>query len=251
MFTCPPSVEPLPYTLGFLAFPPRCVPSTATEETRICSEQVRSHREQLHHEREALERVAAAQTLADRAWQKEEDARRERREKLKEQALKAEIEWERMGGRVRSTEEISEELRRKLDEAACWTEEERALRGAWEAYDKAWERITSSIRPVKTFTFRKVTFTFGEVPWPVLSYPAEVANLENITGPAVSKFLLHPHREPQKSRKEKLRDAVLRYHPDKFEGRILPRIIDEDRARVQKGVEIVMKCLNELMNAAD
>ena len=251
MFSCPPSVEPSPYIPGFLAYPLGNVPSLAAEEGRIFRERVKSHREKLQQEREALERTEEVRTLADRAWQEAEDARRVRREKLKEEALKAEIEWEHMGGRVRSTEEIGEELRRKLDEEARWTDEERALRRAWEEYDKAWERLTSSIRPVKTFTFRKVKFTFGDVPWPTLSQPAGAVDLENITGPAIANFLLHPHREPQKSRKEKLRDAVLRYHPDKFDGRILPRVIDEDKARVQKGVEMVMKCLNELMSAAN
>jgi len=259
MFTRPPSENsPPPYSPGYLAYPPGGIPSAAAEEAHLFRERVTLHREKLQQEREELKRAKAAQTAEDNAWQKEENARRIRRERIKEEALRAEIEWERMGGRVRGPDEIDAKLRRKLDEDARLTDEERAFRRAWEEYDKGWERLAMSIRPSKTFTFRKVAFTFADVPWPVLRQPATAESLtgnnaalelEDITGVAVAKFLLHPQRDPKKSKKEKLRDAMLRYHPDKFEGRILPRVVSEDRACVQEGVGIVMKCLNELMSA--
>jgi hypothetical protein len=251
MFTRPSSENtPPPYTPGYIAFPLGGAPSLADEEARLFRIRVQQHRAKVQQEQEELERAKAAQTAADLAWQAEEDAHRARLEEIKEEALKAEIEWERMGGRRR---EMDPEVRKRLDDEASLTDEELRLRRAWEEYDKAWERLMISIRPVKTFIFRKVAFSFTDVPWPVLpdtdpvTGNTPVLELKHITAPAVAKFLLDPHRDPGKSRREKLRDAILRYHPDKFEGRILPRIISEDRARVQEGVSIVMRCLNELM----
>lgn len=251
MFTRPPS--PPPYVPGYIAYPLGLATNPAAEEARLFRERVQQHRAQVQQEQENLERAKAAQTAADEAWEAAEAAQRARLEEIKEAALRAEIEWERMGGRRR---DMDPELRKRLDDEACLTDEERALRRAWEAYDKAWDRLAMSVRPVKTFTFRKVSFAFQDVPWPVLPplsrrTDADMApdvQLEDITTQNVAHFLLHPHRMPEKSRKEKLRDAVLRYHPDKFEGRILPRIVSEDRARVQEGVSIVMRCLNELMD---
>lgn len=241
MFTRPSS-DPPPYTPGYIAYPMGSAPNPAAEEARLFRERVQQHRVKVQEEQEELERAKAAQTAADIAWQAAEDARHARLQEIREAALKAEIEWERMGGRRRV---MDPDVRKKLDEEASLTEEERALRRAWEEYDKGWERLWTSVRPVKTFTFRKIAFAFSDVPWPVMP---PVVDVRDITTSGVAKFLLHAHRTPDKTRKEKLRDAVLRYHPDKFEGRILPRIISEDRARVQEGVSTVMRCLNELMS---
>jgi len=72
--------------------------------------------------------------------------------------------------------------------------------------------------------------------------------LEDFTYAAIDRFLLHPAREPSKARRDKLRDAILRYHPDKF-SRYLHRIVEEDRARVHEGVVIVTRHLNQLMSS--
>ena len=252
MFTRPPSDHtPPPYTPGYIAFPLGGAPNPAVEEARLFRERVQQHRAKAQQEREELERVKQAQTEADKAWEAAEEVKRARLQEMEEAALKAEIEWERMGGQRRR---MDPELRKKLDEEASLTDEERKLRRAWEEYDKAWERVMIAVRPVKTFTFRKTSFSFADVPWPVLPQRIDfdtntpVLDLKDITAPAIAKFLLDPHRDWNKSRREKLRDAMLRYHPDKFEGRILPRIIPGDQGRVQEGVSIVMKCLNELMS---
>ena len=254
MFTRPSSERtPPPYTPGYIAFPLGGVPNPAAEESRLFRERVQQHRAKAQQEQEELERAKAAQTAADKAWEAAQEVRRIRLKEMEEAALRAEIQWERMGGRKR---QMDPELRKKLDEEASLTDEERKLRRAWEEYDKAWERIMISIRPVKTFTFRKTSFSFADVPWPVLPRHIDtdtgntpLLDLEDITASAIAKFLLDPHRDRNKSKREKLRDAMLRYHPDKFEGRILPRIVSDDRARVQEGVSIVMRCLNELTSA--
>jgi hypothetical protein len=51
------------------------------------------------------------------------------------------------------------------------------------------------------------------------------------------------------TRKNRLRETLLRFHPDKFEGRVMGRVIPEgeEREKVREGVGRVVRALNELM----
>lgn len=81
--------------------------------------------------------------------------------------------------------------------------------------------------------------------------------LDVITADAISTFLLPPELFPpqtqdsaaKKERRERLREAMLRFHPDKFEGRILRRVEEKDRARTKEAVAKVVVALNHLMAA--
>lgn len=83
--------------------------------------------------------------------------------------------------------------------------------------------------------------------------------LEDITVEAISTFLL-PERVPsndipqdidtiQKERRNKLRETMLRFHPDKFEGRILRRVRERDQERVREAVGKVTRAVGELLAA--
>ena len=54
----------------------------------------------------------------------------------------------------------------------------------------------------------------------------------------------------RKDRREKLRETMLRFHPDKFEGRIMGRVCDSDRELVKEAVGIVARTINALMGEA-
>ena len=81
--------------------------------------------------------------------------------------------------------------------------------------------------------------------------------LDVITADAISTFLLPlelfpPHSQDssvKKERRERLREAMLRFHPDKFEGRILGRVEERDRDRTKEAVAKVVVALNHLMAA--
>lgn len=50
--------------------------------------------------------------------------------------------------------------------------------------------------------------------------------------------------------KDRVRSALRRWHPDRF-GRILAKVRDEDKARVEEGVGLVVRCLNDLLERAE
>lgn len=247
------NTPPCQYIPGYVAFPNR-IPFNIfeREEAKVLKEHEEKERFKAEREQEERERVEAAKKAAKSEWQRRDAVKQARLESIREAALRAEIEWLRMGGRISLDNPGDAELRKKYDEEATLTSEERTLKRAWEKYDKEWEMLAISIRPTKSFTFRKISFTFLDVPWPILrdTDTKEPLRMElgHLTTAAIERFLLHPLRAPCKSRRDKLRDAVLRFHPDKF-SRYLHRIVEEDRARVQEGVIIVTKCLNELMGS--
>jgi hypothetical protein len=82
-------------------------------------------------------------------------------------------------------------------------------------------------------------------------------DISEITAEAVSAFLFFPgegHEEAGKgrTRKEELRGTMLRFHPDKFEGRVIPRVRDEERAAVREGANAVTRAISALMeNSGD
>ncbi|GJJ11544.1 hypothetical protein Clacol_005778 [Clathrus columnatus] len=189
-------------------------------------------------------------------------SRREHQRKIQEEGLKAELEYIRLGGRI-PRKDTEAGLIQTFDLKAKLTEEERSLLHAWEEYDKAWDRLLLSVRPMKKFVFRKISFTFNEIPWPVLkqfrpAIPltskcqkhnniATLLSLHDLTADNIALFLLHPLRDPNKSRKERLRNAILHYHPDKF-SRFLHRVVEPDQDRVWQGIDIIIRALNQLMN---
>ncbi|GAA5859139.1 hypothetical protein JCM8547_004017 [Rhodosporidiobolus lusitaniae] len=194
----------------------------------------------------------------------------ERREKIEAERKKRE-EKERREKELRDREE--RERIKKLEErrkARNKEQEERARTG----YDEAWKKLQSSsaaapssssstpggpplappaastsVEPPSSGTPYPLRFT--DFPWPLypplalppLSWPA----VTDLTAPAISTFLLDPL--PPEKHKATLRQAVLAYHPDRFErlvGRI-PEEKEETRERVRELGLRVSQVLNELM----
>jgi hypothetical protein len=110
---------------------------------------------------------------------------------------------------------------------------ERVFTDAWRNYEARWKALTSSTGRL----------TFHSIPWPVTSPPGGPANLK----PAeIVLFLFSPLHSQNQSRKDRIRSAQLRWHPDRFR-RLTGRVVEEDRAIVDEGVGIVARCLNDLM----
>ena len=128
--------------------------------------------------------------------------------------------------RRRSAESAKEKARR--DQARA----ERAMMEAWNAYESRWSAISASSEPLG----------FRDIPWPLLVAPARASDLtpENISG-----FLLHPAHSSNHSRRERIRNALLRWHPDRFH-RTLNRVVDSEKSVVEEGVGVIARCLNEL-----
>ncbi|KAF9071636.1 hypothetical protein BDP27DRAFT_1321648 [Rhodocollybia butyracea] len=51
----------------------------------------------------------------------------------------------------------------------------------------------------------------------------------------------------KKNRKDKLRETFLRFHPDKFEGRLMARVRPDEKDMVRRALGVVVRVLNDLM----
>ena len=102
---------------------------------------------------------------------------------------------------------------------------------ARDTYDRRWVELLNS---------KSVDLGFGDVPWPVRGQ----LEIRQLTAEAISAFLFPSGGKMQK---EVLREAMLRFHPDKFEGRVMPRIRSEDRDSVREGANAVARAVMMLM----
>jgi hypothetical protein len=195
--------------------------------------------------------------------QAEMEARR-----IREEAIKIET--------AKLAQHAEEERRRKRRER-----ENRRWDDAREEYDTRWKHLIGNPGGDLEATNN---LKFEDIPWPIL--PAQLAAVgpsgsdtrkrlrpsaiqvafavEDLTEAAISAFLLPVVVSPpgtgldtqapesydtalKKERKERLREAMLRFHPDKFEGRVLRRVRECDREKVKEAVGQVARVLNSLM----
>ncbi|CAE6530930.1 unnamed protein product [Rhizoctonia solani] len=111
---------------------------------------------------------------------------------------------------------------------------------AWILYEKRWSGLATnpSGKPIG----------FQDIPWPLIRLPT---GLESFTPQTVSEFILFPSHSQGKSRKERLRDAMLRWDPGRFEERWMPRIEEDERSKVREAVGEVYICLLQIFDGTD
>ncbi|KAF8326845.1 uncharacterized protein EI90DRAFT_3069235 [Cantharellus anzutake] len=88
--------------------------------------------------------------------------------------------------------------------------------------------------------------TYSSIPWPVASEPLAPSSL---TPSRISEFLLSTTHSTLKSPMDRLRDAMKLWHPDKWEGKHMSRVVDTDKETVREALGMVARGLIELMHA--
>lgn len=111
----------------------------------------------------------------------------------------------------------------------------KTLVNAWTTYENRWATLQVS---------QGERLTFHTIPWPLVYTPSSPSSISNAN---IAFFLLSPLHSANKSRRERIREAMQRWHNDKFDPRILPRVIERDRDAVKEGVDVVVRCLNDLL----
>ena len=196
-------------------------PPTRTAEKRRRDPDLATRDRELDEEMTWLkERLRAAQRHAERI-------------QLQEEFNKMEARWRK---EERSGREAERRQRRRQEHHQMEREAERRRQAeAWKVYESQWAAIAvgNDDSPLK----------FRSVPWPMTLPPRSA---REVTSEAVAKFILsHAHSEGA-SRKDRIKNALRRWHPDRF-GRILNRVDVTDRAAVERGVGTVVRCLNDLL----
>jgi hypothetical protein len=118
---------------------------------------------------------------------------------------------------------------------------------------------------------------YDDIPWPIAAAhrgkaekrhggdhrPSLRTGVEELTADAISSFLLPPHvvgpeaddatkiLSLKKEKKDRLREAFLRFHPDKFEGRFMRRVNEKEKERVREAIGQISRVLNLLMGEGE
>ena len=113
-------------------------------------------------------------------------------------------------------------------------------REAWRKYEEFWASVATSDAPVR--------LTFQNIPWPVFSPPSSVSHLNSRT---IGAFVLSSlHDGGGSTRRERVRNAMRLWHPDKWVGRYMDKVDPRHAQAVKDGVNAVARALTELLTTA-
>ncbi|KAJ4483502.1 hypothetical protein J3R30DRAFT_1791244 [Lentinula aciculospora] len=120
------------------------------------------------------------------------------------------------------------------------------------AYKQKSNKISASDNPLSLGDFTRdaiSTFLFTSSPFSAnTSIDTDIGKTSSSSSSAFAQRPAETEMETvKKDRKEKLREALLRFHPDKFEGRLMPRVRPSERDKVAEALYIVVRVLNDLM----
>ncbi|KAL5485198.1 hypothetical protein ACEPAI_7840 [Sanghuangporus weigelae] len=152
--------------------------------------------------------------------------------------IQAKLLMQREAERIRMLEEMclgrADEERERARRAKAVAD--RTMANAWMVYERNWTAISSASS--------SDPLSFSSIPWPTLSRPSGPSS---ITLEAISAFLLSDAHSTSQTPRERIKEALRRWHPDRFV-RFLRRVPPEEQSMVEEAVGIVARCLNELLS---
>lgn len=160
--------------------------------------------------------------------QEYEEARRRKAEKAARRA------------REKAAKEESRRLERQVEEERRQRRRNRDIRRrelARQEYESRWKELLS---------LPPANLHFDDIPWPIVAPRPSVA-VEDLTLEAVSLFLF----SEETTKKDRLRETYLRFHPDKFESRLMKLVKSGEQEKVRLGMSQVVRILNDLMKQGD
>lgn len=177
-----------------------------------------------------------------------EEYAEQQRKKAERAARKAEEKAQKLETKKLEKLAAEEDKRKKAERDAKRFEDARVL------YQQGWSALLASADHPTQLQGVDGELGFSDIPWPVAAayrhrHPSRkltVAelNLEDLSEEAISAFLSPEAQD----RRDRLREAILRFHPDKFEGRIIKRIQCKDQDKSRDAARIVTGILNSLLN---
>lgn len=106
-------------------------------------------------------------------------------------------------------------------------------------HDRQWARIKSVDE-----------LGWESFPWPVFKRPFEP---EELTSAAISAYVLSPYHLTDKSKapKDRVKEHIKKWHPDRFETKLLTKVREEEKEKVREGAGLVARNLNELLTRSN
>lgn len=133
----------------------------------------------------------------------------------------------------------------------CEESEKSRHLNSWELYETVWSEICS----LRSDT-SNASLSFRHLPWPIMdifiTIPIACAIGDNVIDAAfsaesISSFLFSSYHSNEKSERRRLHEALLRYHPDRFEHRILHLVVEKERVAAKQAARRITDVLNSLL----
>ena len=227
---------------GYFAFPPRSSTSPSNPPPVVKRAPLSPIRPSQSH----ASQTSAKQKVNDEKDEKAQDdsgTRRHVESKLEEKRRKSleheqkqiwqsELEWVRSGGVLRDAHGRRDKKRTEMFRAEIrLQDEERQVQERWNAYE-------IRIRALPALAATTEQLSWKDVPWPVWDPPSSP---DDLTPDDIATFIFSTLkiRGSRGSKKEKVRSALLRWHPDKFPATIYAKVAEEERDMVADGVSAV------------
>jgi hypothetical protein len=211
------------------------------ECARLLEEELKKAREaQRKAEEEAFARLLEEdRRKAQEAHRRAQEREAERREKERlEEELRRRAEQEESMARERRERERRN--REYLYQKATAETGQRHLVERLRAYEETWANLRSNVAG-------KEPLGFCDIPWPVFG---DARRGIGLTEERVREFVCHPLQEyvrgPGGGQAKAIRSEMLRWHPDKFEGKVLVRVVKADREAVKEAAGHVTRILTQL-----
>lgn len=110
------------------------------------------------------------------------------------------------------------------------------IQRVFEHHDRQWSRLPTILE-----------LTWVDFPWPVLRPPSLPDDISLVLLNAYISTPFLPEKEKAKSHKERIKEHLRRWHPDRFESKVLPRVVEPEREKVKQGAGNVVRYLNDLL----
>lgn len=153
-------------------------------------------------------------------------------------------EWERRQQEHarKQQEQFRREQERKERERQARTSKslnEREIVALFAEHDRQWARI-------KTLN----DLGWDSFPWPMFKKPTEP---EELTSVAIGAYVLSPHHPTDKSKaaRDRVKDHIKKWHPDRFDTKLLRKVREEEREKVREGAGLVARNLNEMLTRSN
>ncbi|KAF8706595.1 hypothetical protein RHS03_04686, partial [Rhizoctonia solani] len=179
-----------------------------------------------------------AEWIREGMWRRTHKAEVEAQERAEEERKRKK---EREKARREETRRMEREESERRSRRKHAKERESVVEG-WVAYETRWAQMRPS---------ESTTLGFADLPWPCHPLPQLPLDSDALSKQTVSAFLLSPLHSIGKPRKQRLREALLLYHPDRFVSKWMGRVKKEDTRAVQEAVGRVARVLTALVEEGD
>ncbi|KAF8585171.1 hypothetical protein K439DRAFT_1410214 [Ramaria rubella] len=186
------------------------------EEQR--QEEARRHKEELKAKARRAREEARRRAEAEARRRAQEDA-----QKCAEEEVRA------------AEERLARERARERKARATAERRHLAFVARWNDYETRWQTL---------YAASPESLTFASIPWPVV---ARIATPEHLLPKLIADFLLSPEHSHTKSPRHRIHAALLRWHTDHFDAKLMNKVIMSERKLVQDGVGRVVRCLNDML----